>query len=271
MSDVFISYSRQDQPLAEAMAAALAAQGLDVWWDRALLGGEDYRKITADVLARVPAAIVLWSRRSVESEWVIGEASAARERKILIPVNCDGAPLPLDFRSLNTIDLSRWIPGDALPEMLVKAACEKAGRPYAPAGARAAPQGIGRVSNELARSWYADFECILFSLIAQGFASVLTNIPIAIHQDRINIYAGAAIAALNGTITAALIMRPAIAGKRLGVAAPWFAVAVAVGLAGYFLTALLQRTLSINEFMTFIGFWSLGLVIMLDVARRSAP
>lgn len=271
MSEVFISYSRQDQPLAEAIAAQLAALGVAVWWDRELLGGEDYRKKTAGIIARAAVAIVIWSRRSVESEWVIGEASAARERKILIPVNSDGAVLPLDFRALNTIDLSAWTPADRLPDVLVKAVCEKTGRPFARSAATAGEAGLGRLSKSVARSWYADFECLLFSLIAQGFASVLTNIPLAIHQEKIALVFSAAIAAINGTITAAVIMRPALAGKRLGVAIPFLAVAVLTGVAGYFVTALLWKMLTINEFLTFVGFWSLGLVLVLDVARKSAP
>lgn len=271
MSEVFISYSRHDQALAEAMAAQLGALGVDVWWDRDLLGGEDYRKKTAGVIAKVPAAIVLWSRRSVESEWVIGEASAARERKVLIPVNIDGALPPLDFRPLNTIDLTAWIPGDRLPETLVRAVGEKTGRAFGAALPAAGATGIGRLSKSVARSWYADFECLLFSVIAQGFAAVLTNIPLAIHQERLNPLVSAAIAIVNATVTAAAIMRPAVAGKRLVIAAPWIGVAVGTGLVGYYLTALLWKTLSINEFLTFVGFWSLGLVLVLDAARRSAP
>jgi hypothetical protein len=271
MSEVFISYSRHDQKLAEAMAAQLGALGVDVWWDRDLLGGEDYRKKTAGVLAKVPAAIVLWSRRSVESEWVIGEASAARQRKVLIPVNIDGALPPLDFRPLNTIDLTAWIPGDSLPEALVRAVGEKTGRAFGATLPAAGATGIARLSKSVARSWYADFECLLFSMIAQGFASVLTNIPLAVLQDKLHPLAAAAIAASTSTISAAVIMRPAIASKRLGVAAAWFAVASALGVAGYYLTAVLQATLSGDEFLIFVGFWALGLVLVLDAARRSAP
>jgi len=271
MSEVFISYNRQDQPLAEAMAAELAALGIDVWWDRELLGGEDYRKKTAGVIARADVAIVIWSRRSVESEWVVGEAAAARERKILIPVCADGATPPLDFRSLNTIDISRWVPGDPLPDMLVRGIAEKTGRTFAP-GPRAAggAPARGRLTAMVARSWYADFECIFFSMIAQGFASVLTNIPIAIHQAKIDPFLAAAIASVNAAITAAVIMRPAVAGKRLMIAAPWIAVAVATGVLGYLVSAFAWKTLAINEFLTFVGFWALGLVLFLDAARRSA-
>lgn len=273
MAEVFISYSRKDQPAAEAIANALGAMGIEVWWDRELLGGEDYRKKTAKIIAKVPAAIVLWSRRSVESEWVIGEAAAARDRKILIPVAIDGVEPPIDFRSLNTISMSGWAPGDALPDALARAVCEKTGRPYAStaeAPARDREAGIGRLSRLASRSWYADFECLIFSFIAQGFASVLTNVPLAVHHGDVPAAAALAIAASTSTISAAVIMRPALADKRLPVALAWFAVAVATGMVGYLLTSVMWRALPVNEFMTFVGFWALGLVLVLDVARRAA-
>jgi hypothetical protein len=33
MSDIFISYAREDRPRAQQLAEALAGQGWDVWWD----------------------------------------------------------------------------------------------------------------------------------------------------------------------------------------------------------------------------------------------
>ncbi len=271
MPDIFISYSRKDRPLAEAIAAQLGKLGVEVWWDRDLLAGEDYRKKTAGVISQVSAAMVIWSRRSVDSEWVVGEASAARERKILVPVSADGVTPPLDFRSFNTIDMSSWAPGDPLPEMLLKAIGERLGRPLIVAAPDKPSAGLDRFSKIVARSWYADFECLLFSFIAQGFASALTNIPLAIHQDDLPPAAAVAISCLNAVVTGAVIMRPTLSNMRLAVAAAWFALAVVTGVAGYFVTAALWRSLEIDEYMIFIGFWSLGLLLVLDAARRTAP
>jgi hypothetical protein len=94
MTDVFLSYSRADRPVAEAIARELQRLGVDVWWDHDLLGGGDYRRRISDILTRVAAAIVIWSRRSVESQWVISEAAAARERRVLVPVTIDGQEPP---------------------------------------------------------------------------------------------------------------------------------------------------------------------------------
>lgn len=270
MADVFISYSRKDRSFAEAIAAQLTRLGLDVWWDRELLAGEDYRKKTARIINKAAVTIVIWSRRSVDSEWVVGEASAARERRSLLPVSADGITPPLDFRSFNTIDMSSWAPGDPLPAMLLKSIGERTDR-HLTVEPQAEPQeGLERFRKIVARSWFADFECLLFSLIAQGFASALTNIPLAIHQHKLSDAAAAGIAVLNAVVTAAVIMRPALVTKRLAAAASWFALAIAVGVAGYYVTGALWSTLAIGEYLTFVGFWALGLVLVLDAARRAA-
>ncbi|MFN0024028.1 MAG: toll/interleukin-1 receptor domain-containing protein [Parvularculaceae bacterium] len=271
MPDVFISYSRKDRPIAEAIAAQLSAAGAEVWWDRDLLGGEDYRKKTAGVISQVAVAIVVWSRRSIDSSWVVGEASAARERKVLVPVTADGVMPPLDFRSLNTIDMASWAPGDPLPDMLLRAISDRIGRPLSITSSPQKSEGLDRFARNVARSWFADFECLLFSFIAQGFASALTNIPLAIHEDKLSTIAVAGIATLNAVVTAAVIMRPALSTKRLAIAAAWFAAAIGVGIAGYYVTGALYSTLEINEYLTFVGFWALGLLLVLDAARRAAP
>lgn len=42
MIDLFISYARADRDLAERLANELTSRGLLVWWDRQLLGGDDF-------------------------------------------------------------------------------------------------------------------------------------------------------------------------------------------------------------------------------------
>jgi hypothetical protein len=91
MADVFLSYNQTDRPIAQAIAAELQRLGVDVWWDHDLLGGDDFRARIAEVLTRSIVTTVIWSRRSIDSQWVVGEASAARERKTLVPITLDGA------------------------------------------------------------------------------------------------------------------------------------------------------------------------------------
>jgi TIR domain-containing protein len=50
VADIFISYSKKDEAEARLLAAFLEAEGLSVWWDQTLLGGEKYRAtITAEL------------------------------------------------------------------------------------------------------------------------------------------------------------------------------------------------------------------------------
>ena len=168
MTEVFLSYSRTDRPVAEATARELQRLGVDVWWDHELLGGDDYRRRISEILARVQVAIVIWSRRSVDSQWVISEAAAAREKKVLVPVTIDGAELPIDFRALHTIDLSAWVPGDQLPDTLMRGGQT----PGARARLRRACTAIGAIARlaKQAQGWYLDFEAAVLSH-RRGFAA----------------------------------------------------------------------------------------------------
>jgi tetratricopeptide (TPR) repeat protein len=113
MADVFISYVSEDRNRAEALAHALAGSGFSVWWDRDLHGGADFSAEIERQLETARAVIVLWSKRSLTSQWVRDEAAAARDAGKLVPVRLDDASVPLGFRQLQTIDFGDWRSGDA--------------------------------------------------------------------------------------------------------------------------------------------------------------
>ena len=46
MPQIFLSYSREDQPRARRFAEALQRERLDVWWDQTLQAGDAYDKVT---------------------------------------------------------------------------------------------------------------------------------------------------------------------------------------------------------------------------------
>jgi hypothetical protein len=108
MADVFLSYSRNDRDAAHEVATALEAVGLSVWWDREILGGENFDEAIERELDLASAVIVLWSKHSATSGWVRSEAAAAAERHVLVPVFIEQVKLPLEFRRKHTIDLSSW-------------------------------------------------------------------------------------------------------------------------------------------------------------------
>jgi len=108
VTDVFVSYAAEDRERAARLAGALTALGWTVWWDRRILAGQTFDKAIERELYVAKSVVVLWSRHSVESEWVKCEAAAAAERDVLVPAAIDKIRLPLEFRRRQTADLIRW-------------------------------------------------------------------------------------------------------------------------------------------------------------------
>ena len=112
MSDIFISYAREDRDKAKALAELFQHQGWSVWWDRNIPPGRSFDEVIEEALVAAKCVVVLWSKNSASSDWVKGEAAEALQRKILVPGRIDSANVPLEFRRLQTVDLSGW-KGDA--------------------------------------------------------------------------------------------------------------------------------------------------------------
>jgi len=108
MADVFLSYAREDRAAALALARALEGRGWSVWWDREIHPGESFDQAIERELAAAGAVVVLWSERSVGSEWVKNEAAEAAERGVLVPALLDTTKLPLEFRRRQAADLAGW-------------------------------------------------------------------------------------------------------------------------------------------------------------------
>ncbi|MGB8507930.1 MAG: TIR domain-containing protein [Pyrinomonadaceae bacterium] len=108
MSDIFLSYSREDRPKAEALALIFAQQGWSVWWDKIIPTGKNYSDVISGELAKAKAVIVLWSQTSAASSWVRDEATEGNARGVLVPVLIENLTPPLGFRQVQTADLSRW-------------------------------------------------------------------------------------------------------------------------------------------------------------------
>lgn len=108
MPDVFLSYSREDQPVARRFAEGLEREGLSVWWDQALSAGETFDKVTEKALKDARAVVVLWSKRSVESRWVRSEAAQADRYGTLVPAMIEPCDRPIMFELTHTADLAGW-------------------------------------------------------------------------------------------------------------------------------------------------------------------
>lgn len=109
MSDIFISYFHQDRAHAKVLARALGAEGLSVWWDRTIPAGRTFDQVIEEALNATKVVIVLWSRGSVESRWVLNEAEEAAARNILVPVFIeDDVRVPLAFKRIHAANLAGW-------------------------------------------------------------------------------------------------------------------------------------------------------------------
>lgn len=106
--DIFLSYSRIDLAIAGQLAAALQAAGHDVWWDQALKAGEVYDRVTETALREARAVVVLWSKASVQSDWVRSEATVALQRGALVPVMIEDCQRPVMFELRQSADLIGW-------------------------------------------------------------------------------------------------------------------------------------------------------------------
>jgi hypothetical protein len=109
-ADIFISYAREDRARMQPFAEALARRGHDVWWDKGLHSGDDYRDRIEDMLKTARCVVVAWSAASLQSDFVMDEAGRAHCRKVLLPVFIDeGIEPPLGFGGIHTSDLSGWL------------------------------------------------------------------------------------------------------------------------------------------------------------------
>jgi formylglycine-generating enzyme required for sulfatase activity len=108
MSDIFITYKPDDQATARKLANALEGEGWTVWWDAKLRAGEHFNDAVEKAFSEAKCVIVLWSKRSVESQYVKDEATYALERKKLVPVMIEEVELPFRFKGLHTPSLLGW-------------------------------------------------------------------------------------------------------------------------------------------------------------------
>src|SRR5690349_6542491 len=97
MSDVFISYARENAAVAQQVAEALRGLGFAVWRDDEIPAHRAYAEVIEERLHAAKAVVVIWCERAARSEWVRSEADRAREARKLVQLNVDGVRLPMPF------------------------------------------------------------------------------------------------------------------------------------------------------------------------------
>lgn len=101
-----MSYRKDDRPIAERLVTALCAAGKSVWWDDALAPTEAWDAMIEKEIAAAKVVLVLWTPRSVQSDWVRSEAHYAQDHHKLIPVLVEKCSIPLAFMLRQAVDLT---------------------------------------------------------------------------------------------------------------------------------------------------------------------
>ncbi len=131
MSDIFFSYESEDRPRAKIIAEALKRNGYSVWWDQIIPPGKTWAQVIEEELDAAKCVIVLWSNKSVKSDWVSNEAAEGARRGILVPILIDDVKIPLGFRNIQAANLIDWqgtLPNQEF-DILIKSVAEIVGGP----------------------------------------------------------------------------------------------------------------------------------------------
>ena len=148
MSDVFVSYKAEDRARVRPLVEALEADGLSVWWDAQVGGGEEWRDSIQQHLDESKCVIVIWSKRSIgpDGHFVRDEASRAQRRHAYLPVRIDKVDPPIGFGETQAIPITGWKGNRSDPRYQAVLAAARAiisGGPR-PHQAHAEPVGINR-------------------------------------------------------------------------------------------------------------------------------
>jgi len=108
MSEVFVSYKRENLAAVGRLVEALQAEGVGVWWDQDIAPNAAWEATIETALATAKLVIVAWSPAAVASENVKAEARWARQQGRLLQVFVEDCEPPLFFGERQGVDLARW-------------------------------------------------------------------------------------------------------------------------------------------------------------------
>ena len=117
MADIFISYSSTDKTIVKKIASLLERKGWSVWWDRQIPPGQKYDTVIETEIQNAGCVLVVWTERSIKSEWVKNEASEAAAKEKMVPMVLEDVTLPLAFRRIECAMLIDWGGEEDHPEL----------------------------------------------------------------------------------------------------------------------------------------------------------
>lgn len=129
MTDIFISYKREDRAVAERLALKFTQRGYAVWWDASLLAGDAFVDEINKRLDQARLAVVLWSEGALESRWVKAEAYRAWEdEKYLGALIAPDIRVPAPYGASQHEDLTAFAAGEGSLDPLLASVQARIGR-----------------------------------------------------------------------------------------------------------------------------------------------
>ena len=116
---IFISHATADKDFVRVLVRQLKQKGFEVWHQDEMAVGRNYMAEIDARLDSCKAGIVVWSRASVSSEYVIAEANRLRERRRLVPVYIEECKPPIVFALIQGVKCynQRSVPDDGMRDL----------------------------------------------------------------------------------------------------------------------------------------------------------
>ena len=70
MSEIFVSYAREDRDRVETLVESLEQQGFSIWWDREIVPGDSFDELIDTQIGEAQVVLVVWTKSSIDSRWV---------------------------------------------------------------------------------------------------------------------------------------------------------------------------------------------------------
>jgi hypothetical protein len=128
MSEIFISYKREDHARVAPLVAALVQAGFSVWWDSQINPGDNWMVRIVSEIELSKLTLGIWSGASVDEKglfkpnnggkyYVQIEHDLTIPPRVLVPVVFDDGKIPLEYKHVQAQNLSGWT-GDAADERI---------------------------------------------------------------------------------------------------------------------------------------------------------
>ncbi|MGB1311070.1 MAG: toll/interleukin-1 receptor domain-containing protein [Leucothrix sp.] len=108
MADLYITYSMRERYWVSKLAMALASEGYSVWWDHAVVPGDNIRTDSQHALTETKCTLAVWSETAVDDHWVLLDAKQAKQQDTLISVLTRNGSVPAEYAAFDQADLSAW-------------------------------------------------------------------------------------------------------------------------------------------------------------------